>query len=188
MKLFFLLARVPYPTEKGDKLRAFHQITHLSKQHEIVICALNEGVLHDDAIPVLSKYASAVHVIPISKSIIISNLTKALFTGKPLQVGYYYNQATRKIIHSLIKKYQPDHIFCQLIRMAEYLKDVPIPKTLDYQDVFSKGVERRVATSSIFMRPFLKLEYQRLLDYERMARVVKGIEEVVAELVSSAEL
>ncbi len=169
MKLFFLLPRVPYPTEKGDKLRAFHQITHLSKQHEIVICALNEGVLHDDAIQVLSKYASAVHVIPISKSTIISNLTKALFTGKPLQVGYYYNQATRKIIHSLIKKYQPDHIFCQLIRMAEYLKDVPIPKTLDYQDVFSKGVERRVATSSIFMRPFLKLEYQRLLDYERLA-------------------
>ena len=169
MKLFFLLPRVPYPTEKGDKLRAFHQIVHLSKQHEIVICALNEGVLHDDAIQVLSKYASAVHVIPISKSTIISNLTKALFTGKPLQVGYYYNQATRKIIHSLIKKYQPDHIFCQLIRMAEYLKDVPISKTLDYQDVFSKGVERRLATSSFLMRPFLKLEYKRLLDYERTA-------------------
>jgi len=169
MKLFFLLARVPYPTEKGDKLRAFHQITHLSKHHEIIICALNEGVLHDDAIPVLSKYASAVHIIPISKSTIISNIIRALFTGKPLQVGYYYNQATRKIIHSLIQKYQPDHIFCQLIRMAEYVKESPIPKTLDYQDVFSKGVERRLATSSVFMRPFLKLEYQRLLDYERTA-------------------
>ena len=116
MKLFFLLARVPYPTEKGDKLRAFHQITHLSKHHEIIICALNEGVLHDDAIPVLSKYASAVHIIPISKPTIISNIARALFTGKPLQVGYYYNKSTQKIIHSLIKKYQPDHIFCQLIR------------------------------------------------------------------------
>ena len=169
MKLFFLLARVPYPTEKGDKLRAFHQITHLSKHHEIIICALNEGVLHDDAIPVLSKYASAVHIIPISKPTIISNIIRALFTGKPLQVGYYYNKSTQKIIHSLIKKYQPDHIFCQLIRMAEYVKDLPIDKTLDYQDVFSVGVERRLATSSFFMRPFLKLESQRLMDYERMA-------------------
>ncbi|MFH1296538.1 MAG: glycosyltransferase [Bacteroidota bacterium] len=169
MKLFFLLPRVPYPTEKGDKLRAFHQITHLAKYHEIIICALNEGVLHEDAIPVLSKYASAVHIIPISKSTIISNLARALFTGKPLQVGYYYNTSTKKIIHALINKYKPDHIFCQLIRMAEYVKDLPVPKTLDYQDVFSKGVERRLASSSLFFRPFLKLEYQRMLDSERVA-------------------
>ena len=169
MKLFFLLPRVPYPTEKGDKLRAFHQIAHLAKKHEIIICALNEGVLHEDAIPVLSKYATAVHIIPISKSTIFSNIIRALFTGKPLQVGYYYNKSTEKIIHGLIDKYKPDHIFCQLIRMAEYVKDLPLPKTLDYQDVFSKGVERRLASSSIFLRPFLKLEYQRMLDSERMA-------------------
>jgi len=56
-----------------------------------------------------------------------------------------------------------------LIRMAEYVKDLPVPKTLDYQDVFSKGVERRLASSSFFMRPFLKMEYQRMLDSERMA-------------------
>lgn len=169
MKLFFLLPRVPYPTEKGDKLRAFHQITHLAKHHEIIICALNEGVLHEDAVPVLSKYASAVHIIPISKATIFSNIVRALFTGKPLQVGYYYNKATEKIILGLIAKYKPDHIFCQLIRMADYVKDLPIPKTLDYQDVFSKGVERRLASSSILLRPFLKLEYQRMLDSERIA-------------------
>jgi len=169
MKLFFLLPRVPYPTEKGDKLRAFHQITHLAKHHEIIICALNEGVLHEDAVPVLSRYASAVHIIPLPKSTIISNIVRALFTGKPLQVGYYYNKSTQKIIHGLINKYKPDHIFCQLIRMADYVKDLPVPKTLDYQDVFSKGVERRLAGSSLFLRPFLKLEYQRMLDSERLA-------------------
>lgn len=169
MKIFFLLPRVPYPTEKGDKLRAFHQIIHLSKQHEIIICALNEGILHEDAVFVLSKYASAVHIIPLPRTTIISNIIRALFTGRPLQVGYYYNKATKKIIHGLIKKYKPDHIFCQLIRMADYVKEVPLPKTLDYQDVFSKGVERRLAGSSFFLRPFLKLEYQRMLDSERDA-------------------
>jgi len=169
MKLFFLLPRVPYPTEKGDKLRAFHQITHLAKHHEIIICALNEGVLHEDAIPVLSKYASAVHIIPLSRATIISNIIRALFTGKPLQVGYYYNKATKKIIQSLINKYRPDHIFCQLIRMADYVKDLPVQKTLDYQDVFSKGVERRLAGSSLFLRPFLRLEYNRMLESERDA-------------------
>jgi polysaccharide biosynthesis protein PslH len=169
MRLFFLLPRVPYPTEKGDKLRAFHQITCLSRHHEIIVCALNEGVLHKDAVKVLKKYAKAVHIIPLSKSTIYGNLVKTLFSSNPLQVGYYYNKHTAKVIHQLIEQYQPDHIFCQLIRMAAYVKDLDIPKTLDYQDVFSKGVERRLAVSPFWMKPFLKLEYQRLLAYEKMA-------------------
>ncbi len=41
MKIFVLLSRIPWPLEKGDKLRAFNQLKELSKQHEIVLCALN---------------------------------------------------------------------------------------------------------------------------------------------------
>ena len=46
------------------------------------------------------------------------------------------------------------------------LKNQPIPKTLDYQDVFSKGMERRMATAPFYMKPFLRMEYNRLLAYE----------------------
>ncbi len=166
MKLFFLLPRVPYPTEKGDKLRAFNHLKQLSKNHEIILCALNDTVLHEDAVKVLSKYAKEVHIIPISKVTILFNLVKTIFTDKPLQVGYFYNRSTSKTIHRLIEKTKPDHIFCQLIRVAEYVKDVPIPKTLDYQDVFSKGMERRLVSSPFYLRPFLKMEYSRLLRYE----------------------
>jgi sugar transferase (PEP-CTERM/EpsH1 system associated) len=166
MRIFFLLPRVPYPTEKGDKLRAFHQIKQLSRNHEIILCALNDGVLHNEAVQILSKYVKAVHVIPVSQFTVAVSLVNALFTGKPLQVGYFYNKRAAKKIHDLISEYQPDHIFCQLIRVAEYVKDEPFPKTLDYQDVFSKGYERRMATASSFMRPFLRMEYRRLLKYE----------------------
>jgi len=169
MRLFFLLPRVPYPTEKGDKLRAFHQIKELSKNHEIILCALNDGVLHEDAIPVLSKYVKAIHIIPISKLSIALNLVKTLFSGKPLQVGYFYNASSAARIHSLIDRYKPDHLLCQLIRVAEYVKGLDIPKTLDYQDVFSKGVERRLSTSPFYLKPFLNIEYNRLLRYEHDA-------------------
>jgi sugar transferase (PEP-CTERM/EpsH1 system associated) len=169
MRLFFLLPRVPYPTEKGDKLRAFHQIKQLSKQHEIILCALNDGVLHEDAIPVLRKYVKAIHIIPISKGTVFFNLLKTLFSSKPLQVGYFYNAGSARKIRELINQYKPDHIFCQLIRVAEYVKGIPIPKTLDFQDVFSKGVERRLATSAFYLKPFLNIEYKRLLKYEHDA-------------------
>jgi hypothetical protein len=36
-KLVVLLSRFPYPLEKGDKLRAFHQIAELSKFFEIYL-------------------------------------------------------------------------------------------------------------------------------------------------------
>ncbi|MEI7895461.1 MAG: glycosyltransferase [bacterium] len=169
MRLFFILPRVPYPTEKGDKLRAFHQIKQLSKHHEIILCALNDGDLHEDAIPVLKRYVKAIHIIPISKASIAFNLFKTLFSNKPLQVGYFYNASSAAKIHKLIEEYKPDHIFCQLIRVAEYVKGISIPKTLDYQDVFSKGVERRLATAPFYMKPFLKIEYNRLLQYEHDA-------------------
>lgn len=166
MKLFVLLPRVPYPTEKGDKLRAFNQIRQLSRNHEIILCALNDSVIHEDALEVLSRYAKAVHIIPINKPVILMNLIKAVFSDKPLQVGYFYNTRTAKKIRELIRTYNPDHIFCQLIRVAEYVKNTPVRKTLDYQDVFSKGVERRLATSAFYFKPFLRMEYNRLLKYE----------------------
>jgi len=166
MRLFFLLPRVPYPTEKGDKLRAFHQIKQLSKNHEIILCALNEGIIHDDAIAVLKKYVKAIHIIPLSRMTILLNLIKTLFSNKPLQVGYFYNGRAARQIHRIIEQSKPDHLFCQLIRVADYVKDIPIPKTLDYQDVFSKGIERRLASSPFYLKPFLKIEYNRLKKYE----------------------
>jgi sugar transferase (PEP-CTERM/EpsH1 system associated) len=168
MRIFFLLPRVPYPTEKGDKLRAFHQIKQLSRHHEIILCALNDSALHKDALPVLNKYVQAVHIISLSKINILVNIIKALFTGRPMQVGYFYSPSAGKQIRRLIEHYKPDHIFCQLIRVAGYVKDLPVHKTLDYQDVFSKGIDRRLVLAPFYLKPFLKIEYRRLQNYERM--------------------
>jgi len=166
MKLFVLLSRVPYPIEKGDKLRAYHQLRYLSKNNEIVLCALNDIRLPEGTLEALRPICREIHVIRLSKPGILMNILRAFFTGKPLQVGYFYSPQARKKIRQLISVAQPDHIYCQLLRVAEYVKDLPLPKTLDYQDVFSKGVERRIHTSPFYLKPVLKLEYRRLLKYE----------------------
>ena len=166
MKIFVLLSRVPFPIEKGDKLRAFHQIRCLAKNNEIILCALSDSPVHPEAIKVLNGFCSEVHIIPIGKPGMIWNLIKAVFTGKPLQVGYFYRCKAHKQIEAIIQKANPDHIYCQLVRVAEYVKKNIIPKTLDYQDVFSMGSKRRAETSSFFMKLFFLLEYKRLLKYE----------------------
>ena len=40
MKLFVITSRIPFPLDKGDKLRIYHQLKELSKQHEIYLCAI----------------------------------------------------------------------------------------------------------------------------------------------------
>ena len=167
MKIFVLLPRIPFPLEKGDKLRAFHQIRCLSKNNEIILCAINDSKIHKDARKTLQKYCKSINFFSISKVSIIINVLKAFLLGKPFQVGYFYNSKASKSINELIKKHKPDHIYCQLIRTAEYVKDQNISKTIDYQDVFSKGIERRIQSAPFYLKPFFKLEYNRVLAYER---------------------
>ncbi|MCX6297260.1 MAG: glycosyltransferase [Bacteroidetes bacterium] len=167
MKLFVILSRVPYPLEKGDKLRAFNQIKELSLKHQIILFALNDTTLDEKAIVELKKYCVAISVIKFSKFTIFFNLLRAFLNGKPMQVGYFYFSKAQKKVDDLIAKHKPDHIYCQLIRTAEYIKKYPhIPKTLDYMDVFSKGMERRKLSAPFYMKPFLAIEYARLLKYE----------------------
>ena len=58
-------------------------------------------------------------------------------------------------------------MFCQLIRTSEYVKKHnSIPKTLDYMDVFSKGIERRLPTIPFYLKPLYNAEQKRLVNYE----------------------
>lgn len=168
MKILVLLSRVPYPLEKGDKLRAFNQIKELSKKNQVVLFALNDAKWEEKALEELKKYCVGISIMPLPKKTILGNLFRAFFNGLPLQVGYFYFAKAQRKVDELILKHNPDHIYCQLIRTSEYVKKYSSkPKTLDYMDVFSKGIERRKATDPFYMKPFLWLEYRRLLKYEK---------------------
>lgn len=167
MKIFVLLSRFPYPLEKGDKLRAFHQIKELSKKHEIVLCALSDKKVKQKSIDKLAQYCSFIEVIRLPKWRIVLNLFKQyFFTNESLQVAYFYSSNAQKIIDKLLIKHQPDHIFCQLVRVAEYVRKSNIPKTLDYMDALARGMERRVEDAPFYLKRFLTIETTRLKRYE----------------------
>ena len=113
MKIFVLLPRIPYPLEKGDKLRAFNQIKQLAKSNEIVLCALNENpkVNEQDAFHALQPYCQSINFIRINKAQILVGLERAFFKGLPLQSGYFYNHKAVKKINALIAKHKPDILY-----------------------------------------------------------------------------
>ncbi len=166
MKLVVILSRVPWPLDKGDKLRAYHQIRELSKNHSITLIALNDAKLHPEAKAELSKYCEQTHIIKLSRIGIFFNIIKAFFSSKPLQIGYFYSSSAHAQIKSIIAKTKPDHIYGQLVRVAEYMRGESTPTTLDFQDALSAGLLRRKKKSIGIKSWVFNMEYLRLVKYE----------------------
>jgi sugar transferase (PEP-CTERM/EpsH1 system associated) len=168
VKIGVLLSRVPYPLEKGDKLRAFHQIRVLSKQHEIYLCAISAEKTHPKALEHLKPYCKEIKIIRLTKvGILINLIYSLLFTSLPLQVAYFYNRKAKKDILRFFSRHQLDHLYCQLIRTSEYVRDFnDVPKTLDFMDALSRGMERRIKQASFGMKTLFRIEATRLKRYE----------------------
>lgn len=165
-KLLVITSRIPYPLEKGDKLRIYHQLKYLSQQFQICLCALNDAPVHPNAEKELKKYCSEIHFFSFNKLQIASGVFQAFINGEPLQVGYFYHSSIQKKIDIVVKNYNPDFIFCQLVRTAKYALNYPQLKTLDYMDALSKGTERRIEHSSLWMKWILQTETNRLKKFE----------------------
>ena len=170
MKILCITSRVPWPLEKGDKLRIFHQLKQLSAHHELVLFAVNDKPLHPDALAELKKFCSRVEVHTHSRMQLLLNLLRGGWNGQPFQVAYFTSPAAQRRLKQVVQEERPDWIYCQLIRTAEYRKSAPdLPAVLDYMDVFSKGVERRMANVAVYKRWLFRLEWKRLLRYEAAA-------------------
>lgn len=166
--LIVMLSRFPYPLEKGDKLRAFHQLKGLSEKYAIHLMCTVENKIEPAHFEHVKAYCTSIHLFHLSKLGLAFQLFLSVFSKKPFQALYFYRFTHQLKIGRLIRDIRPDHIYCQLIRVSEYVKDYHYcNKTIDYMDAFSKGMERRVQTESFFFRWFYRLESKRLALYER---------------------
>ena len=170
MEIIFITSRFPYPINKGDKLRAYYQIIELAKSNNIHLISLSDKDVKDYELSKLRDYCSSIHVFKLKNLKIIFNLFRSFFNNKPFQVNYFYSYKIQKKINQIIKNVQPDHIFCQLIRTALYLKNQhQFPSTIDYMDALSNGIKKRIPLSNLWMKPILKIEYDRLRNFENLA-------------------
>jgi sugar transferase (PEP-CTERM/EpsH1 system associated) len=168
MKIVVVLSRVPYPLIKGDKLRAFNQIKALSKKHDIYLFALNDSRLHPEALQHLEPFCKAIKIVRLPKLTILLNLLLTfLFKKLPLQTAYFYNRRAAQQLNRWIETTGAEHIYCQLIRTTEYVKHIQhIPKTLDYMDSLSSGMQRRIEKAPPYLRWVFRMETRRLKKYE----------------------
>ena len=168
MKIVFLLSRVPYPLEKGDKLRAFQQIKGLSVSHEIHLICLNDSKLHPKTHEILNRYCKSITIYKLTKFERVRNIISGFFIKLPLQVAYFYSKKIHSDVTLKLNEIKPDLVFCQLIRTAEYVKNyTSAKKIIDFQDAFSKGAEQRIQKSNLILRLIYNYEHLSLQAYEK---------------------
>ncbi len=167
MKILVITSRFPYPMEKGDKHRAFHQLQELSVHHDVTLVALSHSAVQpEDLEKVRRECCPRVHVVQLGRVATLLSTLKALLTGVPLQVGYFQDRSAIARVERIIAEERPDHVYCQLIRTAPYHRDRSIPSTIDYQDAFSTSTRRRSERASAPMSWWLRLEAGRIARYE----------------------
>ncbi|MDK2910133.1 MAG: polysaccharide biosynthesis protein PslH [Bacteroidales bacterium] len=165
-KLLVVLPRVPWPLEKGDKLRAYHQLHFLCHHFEIYLVALSEGKPHPQALTQLTPFCKEIHIIPTSLARRFWGMLKALFVGWPLQAGYFYHSRAYREIRKILSFHNPSFAYFQLARTGPYARGLSIPSIIDFQDTFSAGIQRRIEKAPFWVKPFLHFEYLRLKRYE----------------------
>jgi sugar transferase (PEP-CTERM/EpsH1 system associated) len=166
VRIAFVTSRFPFPVEKGDKLRAFHQIRVLSTRHEIHLVSLSHRKVSKEDLDAMSPYCASVKVFHITRWLMPIQLILGWIEGLPLQVAYFLDRTIKRKVQHYIIRLDPDHVICQLIRAVPYVQALPFSKTLDYMDVFSEGMRQRSRQTTAIGFLF-KAEAKRLTQYER---------------------
>jgi polysaccharide biosynthesis protein PslH len=172
-KLLIITSRFPLPTDKGDKLRAFEQIKQLSIHFDLILFSLSTEKVNVQSIESMKQYCIQLHIQKLSKIVCMLNVLKGFLNGLPFQVNYFYKKSIKRKIQALINAENINKVYCQLVRTSAYVSDISIKqKSLDYMDALSLGMSRRIGVSPWYMKPFVRMEAERLKTYEkRMSQV-----------------
>jgi sugar transferase (PEP-CTERM/EpsH1 system associated) len=165
-KLAILLSRFPYPLDKGDKLRAYHQLVYLSSRFDIYLYCLADEEINENDRAIIQQLCAEIHVYCIPNYKRITQGIVSVLKNEPFQVGYFYSANVKKEIEILIIKLNPDIIYCQLSRMAKYAVGFTNKKAVDYQDAFSKNYVRIASQSNGIKKWFYQYESNAMQNFE----------------------
>lgn len=101
MNILYLAHRIPYPPDKGDKIRSFHQIEHLARHHS-VWCACFVDSPDDFAyVSALRSICKDVIAIPLRRGVALLRGAMGLVRGRTLTESIYADDAMREILAQL---------------------------------------------------------------------------------------
>lgn len=120
--ILFLAHRVPYPPDRGDKIRSWHILRALSKfarVHVVALCDEPRDLAHVDF---LRTVATSVHV-EMHESSKMRAMASALVSGKPASVCALASSPLQSRVDELLASQPISTIFAYSGQMAQFVPD-----------------------------------------------------------------
>jgi sugar transferase (PEP-CTERM/EpsH1 system associated) len=123
--ILFLSQRIPYPPNKGDKIRSWHFFQHLS-QHR----AMHLGCFIDDPADwahagEIEKLCAGSCILPLSPKLGKLRSLVGFASGEALTLPYFRNPSMRQWVTETVRRHEPRLIFVYSSAMAQYVLPMP---------------------------------------------------------------
>ncbi|HEX6864927.1 MAG TPA: hypothetical protein VF414_18995, partial [Thermoanaerobaculia bacterium] len=118
LRLLYLCHRVPYPPDKGDKIRAFNEIRSLSRRHRVHLLTLADSEVPD--LSPLEQMCERVEVFPVQRTGGYLRAALGLFSSRPLTLAFFDSAELRQRAEELAQSERFDLVVAYSSSMAPY--------------------------------------------------------------------
>ncbi len=143
MKICVLAQRIPFPPNKGEKLRTFHQLKFMVEQgHEVRVLSFHESD-KDKALARELSDALNIEVQTFAHKAKLLRYIWALLKGQPLSVGAFLSSSMQQQINQILNDKATDVMYLTASSLAYYVRDAaqqlppPCQFMMDFMDVDS---------------------------------------------------
>ncbi len=187
--LLFLCQRLPYPPDKGDKIRSFHILRHLGKSHRIHLGCFVDDPADWRHAPKLRELCADAYFAKLDPRLARLRCSKGLLTGAPLSLPYFGDRGLMAWVRGVLARVEPEAAFIYSSAMAQYVLDGAPPPgrmVMDFVDVDSDKWRQYAETQAWPLGWMYRRESRTLLAFER--RVARAADASVFVSEPEAEL
>ncbi len=168
MNILYLAHRIPFPPDKGDKIRSFHQIEHLAKYHKVWCAFFLDDVSDRRHLGRLGRYCVDMAAVRLQRGPAILRGLYGLASGRTLTETYYKSAEMSASLHRWTQTRQFDAVVAFSSSMAPYALQVPTSRrVLDLCDLDSRKWMDYADSSKGPARYLYRTEGRRLAEQER---------------------
>lgn len=172
--ILFLVHRIPFPPNKGDKIRSYHLLRHLARRYEVHLGTFID--MPEDRVHVgeLAALCASHRVETLDPRTARLRSVSGFLTGEALTLPYYRNAELQAWVRDVVARHRIRKAVVFSGAMAQYVKGLGLQVLLDFVDVdsakWSQYADRHAWPSSFVYRR----EGERLLSFERAAATMSA--------------
>ncbi len=170
-EILFLAHRIPYPPDKGDKIRSWHFLSGLARRFRVHVGTFIDDPRDWSHVEVLRSVCGEICVRPLTPGRARLRSLAGLLAGRPLTIDYYRDAGLAQWVRRLAAERPLAGVFVYSSSMAQYAEDLPrVPasmRVLDLCDVDSDKWRQYSGRHSWPMNWVFGREARRLEDMER---------------------